>query len=174
MAAFLLLALAVGGGLVVADLLRENTAAGELTVFHQTVGGYPEGWLLAAAAGLGFAVAVLLVASFRAARRRARRGRPGRPRRGLEPWTVEPEADRERLLDEFFGADVAPRHPGPVARPAHLRGDRRQGQARHAQGWDLAERADHRLEPRYARASRAARLHDQTDLPFPARQGRRR
>jgi hypothetical protein len=173
-AAFLLLVLAVGGGVLVADLLRENTAAGEVTVLHQTVGGFPEGWLLAAVAGLGFAVAVLLVASFHAARRRARRGRRGRSRRGFEPRTVEPEADRERLLDEFFGPDVAPRHQGPPARPAHLRDDRRQGPAGRQQSWDLPERADRRLEPRHAQARQTARLHDHTDLPFPAREGRRR
>ena len=63
MAAFVLFALAVAGGVVVADLVRENPTAGQVTVFGQTVGGYPEGWLLAIAAGLGFVAALLLVAS---------------------------------------------------------------------------------------------------------------
>jgi hypothetical protein len=44
MAAFVLFALAVAGGMVVADLVLENTAAGQITVFHHIVAGYPEGW----------------------------------------------------------------------------------------------------------------------------------
>jgi hypothetical protein len=165
-AAFLLLLLAAGGGAVVFDLFRENTSAGQVTVLHQTVGGYPQGWLLAAAAALGFAVAVLLVGSWHAAKRR------GGPRRGPEHRTVEPEPDRDRLLDEFFGPDAAPRHLGPPARPAHRGGDRRQ--ARYDQGRDLPGRAGHRPEPRSPQARRTARLHDHTDLPFPARDVRRR
>jgi hypothetical protein len=167
-AAFLLLLLAAGGGAVVFDLLRENTSAGQVTVLHQTVGGYPQGWLLAAATALGFAVAMLLVASWRAAERR------GGPRRGPGHRTVEPEPDRDRLLDEFFGPDAAPRHLGPSARSAQRGGDRRQGQARYEQGWDPPGRAGHRPEARSPQAMRTARLHDHTDLPFPAREGRRR
>jgi hypothetical protein len=41
----------------------ENPTAGQLTVFHHTISGYPEGWLLAIAAGLGFVAALLLVTS---------------------------------------------------------------------------------------------------------------
>ena len=63
MAAFVLFALAVAGAAVVADLIWENPTAGQITVFHHTVIDYPEGWLLAIAAGLGFVVALLLVAS---------------------------------------------------------------------------------------------------------------
>jgi hypothetical protein len=63
MAAFVLFVVAVAGGGVAADLALENPTAGQVTVFGQTVGGYPEGWLLAAAAGLGFVVALVLVAS---------------------------------------------------------------------------------------------------------------
>ena len=63
MAAFFLFVLAVAGGVVVADLVWENTTAGQITVFHHTVSGYPEGWLLAIAAGLGSVVALLLVAT---------------------------------------------------------------------------------------------------------------
>src|SRR5438046_8081741 len=74
MAAFVLFVVAVAGAVVVADLAWENPTAGQLTVFHHTVSGYPEGWLLAIAAGLGFVVALLLVASVNSTkRRRARR-----------------------------------------------------------------------------------------------------
>ena len=59
---------------MVADLVWENTAAGQITVFQHIVVGYPEGWLLAIAAGLGFVVALVLVASVNSTkRRRARR-----------------------------------------------------------------------------------------------------
>jgi len=171
-AAFLLFVLAVGGGVVVADLLRENTTVGEVTVFHQTVTGYPQGWLLALAAGLGFAVAVLLVASLTSTRRRAHRRQVRPSRRGLEAQAPEP--DHDRLLDEFFGPDETPRHPGRPARPAHLRGDRREGQATRDQRWDAPERVKRHPEPIYEQARRAARLHDEMDRRLPARDGRRR
>ena len=57
MAAFVLFMLAVAGGVVAADLVWENPAAGQVTMFHQTIGGYREGWLLAIAAGLGLVAA---------------------------------------------------------------------------------------------------------------------
>ena len=62
MAAFLFL-LALIGGALVGDLVWENTSAGDVTVLGRTVDGYPQGWLLSAAAALGFVVALLLVAS---------------------------------------------------------------------------------------------------------------
>ena len=171
MAAFLLFILAVGGGVVLADLLRENTGAGEVTVFHQTVAGYPEGWLLAAAAGLGFAVAVLLVASWTATGRRVRRRRDRRRRPGTENHTVRREHDQDRLLDEFFGPDVPARQVAGPARPAHLRADRQEGRARHEQSWDSPKRVGHHPEPRHGQVRQAARLHDGPQ--FPARDRRR-
>jgi hypothetical protein len=56
MAALLLFVLAVAGGVVVGDLVWENTMAAEVTVFGQPVTGYSQGWLLAVAASLGFVV----------------------------------------------------------------------------------------------------------------------
>lgn len=173
MAAFLLFVLAVGGGVVVADLVRENTAVAQITVFQQPVSGYPEGWLLAIAAGLGFAVAMLLVACSRSTKARANRRQPGRPRRGLDSQAIEPEPDHDRLLDEFFGPDEISRHLGRPARPANLRREHRESQARHDRSRDAPERVRHHSEPIYEQARRAARLHD-TDLPFPARDGQRR
>lgn len=73
MAVFLFL-VAIIGGVVVGDLVLENPAAGEVTVFNQPVNGYSQGSLLAVAATLGFVVAVLLVASVSSTRaRRTRR-----------------------------------------------------------------------------------------------------
>ena len=60
MAAFFLL-LALIGGALVGDLIWENSTVGEVTVLDRTVVGYPQGWLLAAAAAIGFVVALLLV-----------------------------------------------------------------------------------------------------------------
>jgi hypothetical protein len=173
LAAFLLLVLAVGGGVVVADLARENTTVGVITVFHQPVTGYPVGWLLAAAAGLGFVVAMLLAASWSSATGRARR-RELRRRQGQESRLAEPERDRDQMLDEFFGPDEAPRRVVRPPRPAHLRSDRREGRARHDQSWDAAERVRYHSEPIYEQATRAARPHDDADYAYPARDGRLR
>ena len=60
MAAFFFL-LALIGGALIGDLVWENTGAGEVTVLGRTVDSYPQGWLLSAAAALGFVVALLLV-----------------------------------------------------------------------------------------------------------------
>ncbi len=74
MAAFVLFVVAVAGAVVVADLVWENPTAGQITIFQHTITGYPEGWLLAIAAGLGFVVALLLAASVNSTKgRRARR-----------------------------------------------------------------------------------------------------
>ena len=109
MAAFVLFALAVAGAAVVADLIWENPTAGQITVFHHTVIDYPEGWLLAIAAGLGFVVALLLVASVNSTkRRRARRTQLARRRSGLEDQVAAPEPDHARLLDAFFGPEASP------------------------------------------------------------------
>jgi hypothetical protein len=120
MAALLLFVLAVAGGVVVADLVWENPAAGQVTVFDHTVSGYPEGWLLVIAAGLGCVVALLLVASVNSTKgRRARRKQLGRLRRGLEHQVVAPKPDHGRLLDEFFGPEEPPATSAgrPTSRP---------------------------------------------------------
>jgi hypothetical protein len=150
MAAFVLFALAVAGGLVVADLAWENTAAGQVTVFHQTIGGYPEGWLLAIAAGLGFVVALLLVASANSAkRRRTRRRQPGRLRRGLEDPVDVPEPDHARLLDAFFGPEEPSRQLGGPARPAELKTEGRERPAEDHPPWVTPQAIQHPAEPLY-------------------------
>ena len=118
MAAFLLFVLAVAGGVTAADLVRENTDAGQITVFHHTVSGYPVGRLLVVAAGLGFVVAVLLVASMNSTKgRHARCKQLVRLRRGLEHQAVAPTPDHARLLDAFFGPKQPSGHLGGPARP---------------------------------------------------------
>jgi hypothetical protein len=120
MAAFFLL-LALLGGALVGDLVWENTGAGEVTVLDRTVTGYPQGWLLAAAAGLGFVVGLLLVASASSTkRRRARRRQLRSMSHQVEREGVEP--DHASWLDESFGrretaadaGEPVPRHSEPL------------------------------------------------------------
>ena len=90
MALFFLL-LAILGGAVVGDLIWENTAAGEVTMLDRTLVSYPQGWLLAVAAGIGFVTALLLVASMSSTKARRNRRRQLRamkrdsPDPGFEP-----------------------------------------------------------------------------------------
>jgi hypothetical protein len=128
MAAFLFL-LAIIGGALVGDLVWENTTAGEVTVLDRTVTGYPQGWLLAAAAALGFVVGILLVASLsstkaRRNRRRQLRAMKRHPQRG----GVEPELEHAGWLDESYGrqetAADAGEPPTPQAEPGYERSRR--------------------------------------------------
>jgi hypothetical protein len=155
MAALVLFVLAVAGGVVVADLVRENPAAGQVTVFGQTAGGYPEGWLLAIAAGLGFVVALLLVASVNSTKgRRVRRKQLRGLRRGLEDQVVAPEPDHARLLDAFFGPEEPSRQLGGPARPAdlNLRGEGPESGAEDHQDWVTPQAIQHPTEPLYQQA----------------------
>jgi hypothetical protein len=150
MAAFVLSALAVAGGVVVADLVLENTAAGQVTVFYHIVAGYPEGWLLAVAAGLGLVVALVLVASVNSTKgRRARRKQLRGLRRGLEDQVVAPAPDHARLLDAFFGPEVPSRHLGGPARLADPRGEGPESRAEDHQGWVTAQPIQPPTEPLY-------------------------
>jgi hypothetical protein len=150
MAAFLLLVLAVAGGVTVADLVWENTDVGQVTVFHHTLSGHSVGWLLATAATLGVLVALLLVASVNSTKgRRARRKQLGRLRRGLEHQAVAPKPDHARLLDEFFGPEEPARQLGGPARPADLETRGPEHRADGHQRWDISQPIQHPVEPRY-------------------------
>ena len=134
MAAFFLL-LALIGAALVGDLVWENSTAGEVTVLDRTVTGYPQGWLLAAAAGIGFVTALLLVASVSSTK--ARRNRR-RQLRAMKHDVQDPgfEPDRGDWLDERLdshgtaaGADRPGQRPAePLyeqTRQAHQPDDRR-------------------------------------------------
>jgi hypothetical protein len=155
-ALFLLLALVAGIG--IGDLMLENPTGSEVTVFHQPISGHSQGALLAAAAALGFAVALLLVASLGAARaRRARRERlPGGAR---DAWTV-PARGRHTVghrapdwLDEL-GPDRWSRLPDD---PDATR---------------TGDPAPYQPEPLYQQTWRAARLRDDPDHHLPPSNGR--
>jgi hypothetical protein len=166
MAALVLFGLAVAGAAVVADLVWENPTAGQITVLHHTVVGYPEGWLLAITAGLGFVVALLLVASVNSTKgRRTRRKQLARLRHGLEDQVAAPKPDHARLLDEFFGPQDPSDHLGGPARPANLRGERPESRADDDQLWVTPQPIRHPTEPlhqqvRPARAREEGRAED--------------
>jgi hypothetical protein len=134
MAAFLLL-LALLGGALVGDLVWENTANGEVTVLDRTVAGYPQGWLLAGAAAIGFVVALLLVASLGSTKARRNRRRQLRAlKRDRQEQGYEP--NQAGWLDESLGRrDTAADTDGPLPRQSeplyeetrqdHLHDDRR-------------------------------------------------
>ena len=73
--AVLLFLLAVAGGVLVGDLVLENTDPGSVTVLDRSFTGYSEGELLAAVAVLGFIIGVLAVASVGLRRTRRTRRR---------------------------------------------------------------------------------------------------
>jgi membrane associated rhomboid family serine protease len=103
MAAFFLL-LAIIGGAAIGDLVWENTTAGEATMLDRTVVNYPQGWLLAAAAALGFVVALLLVASVSSTKARRRRRRELRSMRHRQQGEgMETEPGYASRLDEYVG-----------------------------------------------------------------------
>ncbi len=128
MAVFFFL-LAIVGAALVGDLVWENTTAGEVTVLDRTLVSYPQGWLLAAAAALGFVVALLLVASISSTKaRRERRRRLRSMRQQPQHEGVEPELEQASWLDESHGdqepatdADAPlPRQPEPLYEQTRL------------------------------------------------------
>jgi hypothetical protein len=151
MAAFVLFVLAVAGGVVVADLVWENPTAGQVTAFHQTVIGYPEGWLLAIAAGFGLVVALLLVASVNSTKgRRARRKQLRGLRPGREGQVAAREPEQAGLLDAFFGPEEpSRRHLGGSARRADPRGEGPESRPEDHQGRVTARPIQHPTEPLY-------------------------
>jgi hypothetical protein len=136
MAAFFLL-LAILGGALVGDLVWENTTAGEATVLDRTLVSYPQGWLLAAAAALGFVVALLLVASVSSTKGRRNRRRQLRSmKHRLDGEGVETELEHASWLDDSLGHEAVDtrepleRRSEPLyeqTRLARQHEDRRQG-----------------------------------------------
>ena len=125
MAAFFFL-LAIIGGALVGDLVWENTTAGEVTVLDRTLVSYPQGWLLAGAAALGFVIALLLMASVGSTRRRRDRRRQLRSlKHQPQREAIEPEQESANWLDESLGRDKtagdAGEPLGPPSEPLYER-----------------------------------------------------
>jgi hypothetical protein len=116
--AVLLFLLAVAGGVLVGDLVLENTAPGGVTVLDRSFSGFTEGQLLAVVAALGFAVGVLAVASVSLRRgRRVRRRELRQAERDLTDEVAELERENRTLREELAHRDRQLRHPG-TAMPA--------------------------------------------------------
>jgi hypothetical protein len=134
MAAFFLL-LAILGGALVGDLVWENTTTGEATVLDRTLVSYPQGWLLGAAAALGFVVALLLVASVSSTKARRERRRQLRSmKHRLDGEGVETELEHASWLDESYG--------------------------RQETGADAGEPPRRQSDPLYEQSRQAIRQHD--------------
>jgi hypothetical protein len=132
MAVFFLL-LAILGGALVGDLVWENATNGEVTVLDRTLVSYPQGWLLAAAAAVGFVTALLLVASMSSTKARRNRRRQLRAmRRDQRDPDFEPD-NADWVEEQFDPSETAAadrpsqRRAEPLyeqTRQAHLRDDR--------------------------------------------------
>ncbi len=119
--AVLLFLLAIAGGVLVGDLVLENTTAGSVTVLDRSFTGFSQGQLLAAVAALGFVVGVLAVGSV--ILRRSRRVHRRELRRAEQDLTVEVaelEDENRSLRDELARRAAVSRRPGAGARPADL------------------------------------------------------
>ena len=111
--AVLLFLLAIAGGVLVGDLVLENTAAGSVTVLDRTFTGYSQGQLLAVVAALGFMVGVLAVGSVGLRRaRRVRRRELRRAERDLTAEVAELERENSSLRDELARRAAVSRRPG--------------------------------------------------------------
>ena len=165
--AVLLFLLAVAGGVLVGDLVLENTAAGSVTVLDRTFTGFSQGQVLAAVAALGFMVGVLAVASV--SLRRARRVRRRELRRAEHDLTAEVaqlERENSGLRDEL--ARRTQRRRGAGAMPADLApSSATSAGERRARAY--ADPAERHPEPVYDEARRIARLRSADVDPYEGR-----
>jgi hypothetical protein len=163
--AALLLLLAIIGGVVVGDLVLENTTAGDATMLHHTITGSTEGVLLAVAAALGFVIGVLVVASASTTRtRRTRRKQLRTTGRDLNRQVAELQRDNAKLRDELAHRDQRVRHLGEFANPADLRSTPwAGGTADRGITVPSHQAAERHPEPLYEEARRAARLRSHPD-----------
>jgi hypothetical protein len=156
--AILLFLLAIAGGVLVGDLVLENTAAGSVTVLDRTFTGYTEGQLLAVVAALGFVVGVLVVASVSLRRtRRARRRELRTAERELTAQLTELERENLSLRKQLAHRDPSSRRRDAGGMPADLVTGLT-ASAGERPPRSPAPPADPRHEPVYEEARRVARL----------------
>jgi len=156
--AVLLFLLAIAGGVLVGDLVLENTAAGSITVLDRSFTGYTQGQLLAVVAALGFMVGVLAVGSVSLRRtRRVRRRELRAAEQDLTAEVAELERENRGLRDELARRTQLLRHPGAGAMPADLApGATTSVGERRVRAYSAP--ADRHAEPVYDEARRVARL----------------
>ena len=158
--AVLLFLLAIVGGVLVGDLVVENTAAGSVTVLDRSFTGYSDGQLLAAVAALGFVIGMLAVASVSLRRsRRVRRRELRRAEQDLSAEVAELERENSSLRDELARRAAVSRRPGAAAMPADLvpaPGSMASGGERRTRAYSAP--ADRHPEPVDEEAGRVARL----------------
>jgi hypothetical protein len=161
--AILLFLLAIAGGVLVGDLVLENTAAGSITVLDRSLTGYSQGQLLAAVAALGFMVGVLVVGSVSLRRsRRVRRRELRQVERDLSAEVAELERENGDLRNEL--ARRAQRRPGAGGMPADpVPGATTSGDERRARAYFPP--TDRHPEPVYEEARRVARLRSRDRDP---------
>ena len=155
--AVLLLLLAIAGGVLVGDLVLENTAAGSVIVLDRSFTGYSEGQLLAALAALGFVVGVLAVGSVSLRRsRRVRRRELRRAEQDLSAEVAELEQENSSLRDELARRAAVSRRPGAAAMPADRAPAMAPGGERRTRAYSAP--ANRHPEPVYEEARRVDRL----------------
>jgi hypothetical protein len=161
--AALCLLLAIVAGVAVGDLVLENTAAGDVTMLHYSVSGSSEGLLLATAAGLGFVLGLLLLASLSTTRtRRARRRWLRTAGRDLSRQAAELERENARLREELARTRRV-RHLGELGGPADLRSAAWARPAAERRVAAPSGQPERHPEPIYEQARRAARLRSNPD-----------
>ena len=159
----LLLLLAVVGGILVGDLVLENSAAGAVTVLHHPISGYSEGQLLAAAVALGLVVGLLVVGAATLRRtRRARRRQLGTVERDLTAQLAKLERENASLREELADRDRTLARPVEAARPGDLGGTWTASVAK-GQARVLPLPVDRPAEPVYEQARRVAHLPSDLD-----------
>jgi type II secretory pathway pseudopilin PulG len=156
--AVLLFLLAIAGGVLVGDLVLENTDAGSVTVLDRSFTGFSEGQLLAVVAMLGFVVGVLAVASLSLRRtRRARRRQLRTAERDLTAQLTELERENLSLRKQLAYRDPSLRHRGARAMPADpVTGSTASAGERRPRSSSPPTNPHH--EPVYEEARRVARL----------------
>jgi hypothetical protein len=174
--AALFLLLATVGGVVVGDLVLENTSVDDITVFNHTIHGVSEGLLLAMAAVLGLVVGLLVVLSAGTTQtRRARRKRLRAAERDLNRQVAEFQRDNTRLRRELARRDRPARpHLGEPAAPADPGSTPWAGATRDPEAGVPSRPLERHPEPLYEEARRAAQLRSHEHLVFPSTDDRAR
>ena len=174
--AALFLLLATVGGVVLGDLVLENTGVDDITVFNHPIQGVSEGLLLATAAALGLVIGLLVVLSAGTTQtRRVRRKRLRAAERDLNRQVAELQRDNTKLRRELGRRDRPARpHLGEPAAPADPGSTPWAGATRDPEAGVPSRPLERHPEPLYEEARRAAQLRSHEHLVFPSTDDRAR